>query len=136
MWALGMVMMMTMVLSSAVQAGTVSISEKTRTYRVSGDTIQAVVKSMKRNGPHSELHGRRALGMADYRFRASVKTKKKDGRCHVEDASVTMRISYILPRLSKPERLRRNHLNRWPAIHRMIRTHENQHGRYYKQFAN
>lgn len=136
MWALGMVMMMTMVLSSAVQAGTVSISEKTRTYRVSGDTIQAVVKSMKRNGPHSELHGRRALGMADYRFRTSVKTKKKDGRCHVEDASVTMRISYILPRLSKPERLRRNHLNRWRAIHRMIRNHENQHGRYYKQFAN
>ena len=136
MWALGILIVTLTLWSSAAEAGQVSITEKTRTYRVSGDTIQAVVKSMKRNGPHSELHGRRALGMADYRFRTRVKTAKRNGRCYVEDASITMRISYILPRLSKPERLPRSHFNRWRSIQTMIRRHEHQHGRYYRQFAN
>lgn len=136
MWVLGIVMVTVALWSAAAEAGPVSITEKTRTYRVSGDTIQAVVKSMKRNGPHSELHGRRALGMADYRFRTRLKTSKRDGRCHVDDASVTMRIIYILPRLSKPDRLSRNHFNRWRSIHAMIRRHEHQHGRFYRQFAN
>ena len=136
MWLLGTLMVIATLWTAAADAGQVSISTHTRTYRVSGDTIQAVVKSMKRNGPNSELHGRRALGMADYRFRTRVKTTKRNGRCHVEDASVTMRISYILPRLSKPERLPRSHFNRWRQIHSMIERHEHQHGRYYRQFAN
>ena len=38
-----------------------SITWRISTNRVSGDTIQAVVRSKKRNGPHSELDGRRAL---------------------------------------------------------------------------
>lgn len=136
MWVRGTLMFGLAMWGAAAEAGQVSISTHTRTYRVSGDTIQAVVKSMKRNGPNSELHGRRALGMADYRFRTRLKTKKLNGRCRVEDASVTMRISYILPRLSKPERLSRNHFRRWRTIHSMIERHEHQHGRYYRQFAN
>ncbi|MEP0944799.1 MAG: DUF922 domain-containing protein [Rhizobiaceae bacterium] len=135
MWVLGTILLTAALWSAAVEAGQVTITTHTRTYRVSGDTIQAVVKSMKRNGPNSELHRRRALGMADYRFRTRLQTKTKNGRCHVEDASVTMHISYILPRLSKPERLPRRHLSRWRNIHSMIERHEHQHGRYYRQFA-
>lgn len=121
---------------SWAQAKNVSISDRTSTYRVSGDTIQAVVKSMKRNGPQSELHGRRALGMADYRYRASLKTTTKNGTCRVKEAKVTMRISYILPKLTRPERLRQSHRSRWRRIRSMIVQHEHQHGRYYRLFAN
>ncbi|MEP4773097.1 MAG: DUF922 domain-containing protein [Rhizobiaceae bacterium] len=127
---------MASILPSSAKAGNVSVSQHTRTYRVSGETIQAVVKSMKRNGPQSELHGRRALGMADYRFRTSLKTVKKGSACHVENAKVTMRISYVLPRLVRPQRLRSSHQSRWRRIHSMIRRHEDQHGRYYRLFAN
>jgi predicted secreted Zn-dependent protease len=136
MWKLGTFLVIASVWTFSAQAGQVEVTSHTRTYRVSGDTIQAVVRSMKRNGPNSELHGRRALGMADYRYRTRVRTKSKNGRCHVEDASVTMRISYILPRLSKPDRLPRSHLNRWRKVRAMIERHENQHGRYYRRFAN
>ena len=117
-------------------AGGVSIDQHTRTYGVSGDTIQEVVKSMKRNGPHSDLHGRRALGMADYRYRTNLRLKRESGSCKVEDASVSMRIWFIIPRLRNPEKLKRNHQSRWRRIRSMIVAHENQHGRYYRQFAN
>ena len=121
---------------SWAQAKNVSITYRTSTYRVSGDTIQAVVRSMKRNGPHSELHGRRALGMADYRYRTNIRTKQQKGTCRVEQAKVSMRIIYILPRLSRPERLRASHHRLWRSIRSMIVRHENQHGRYYRLFAN
>ena len=121
--------------ASSAQAKTVSISEHTRTYRVSGNTVQAVVKSMKRNGPNSELHGRRARAMADYRVRTSVATQRSEGRCIVKGAKVSMRISYIVPKLTNSSRLSPGHLNRWRKIKSMIVRHENQHGRYYRTFA-
>lgn len=114
----------------------VTVSERTRTYRVSGSTIQAVVKSMKRNGPHSELHGRRALGMADFRYRTSLRLDRSNGACKVNGADVKLQIFYIVPRLTRPEKLRSNHRSRWRRIHAMIIAHENQHGRYYRLFAN
>ncbi len=122
-------------LSVPAWAGDVSISERSRTYRVSGGTIQAVVKSMKRNGPVSELHGRRALAMADYRFSHNIRVKRTGDRCRVEDASVNMRIFYVLPRLSQPKRLNGRDRARWRRINGMIVAHENQHGRYYRRFA-
>lgn len=122
--------------ATCAEAKNVSISHRTTTYRVSGDTIQAVVKSMKRNGPQSQLHGRRALGMADYRYRTSLKTESKNGTCRVKQVKVAMQIKYILPRLSRPKKLRPSHLGRWRRIRSMIERHEQQHGRYYRLFAN
>lgn len=113
----------------------VTILEHTRTYRVSGNTIQAVVKSMKRNGPRSELHGRRALAMADYSYWPKVQLEQKKGLCRVSHATVSMRIYYVLPQLSRPQSLSRSHRSRWRRISSMITRHERQHGRLYRQFA-
>lgn len=120
---------------TAAKAAGVSVTERVRTYRVYGNTIQAVVRSMKQNGPRSELHGRRALGMADYRYRTQVLTKRIDGRCSVTGASVALRIFYTLPSLSKRARLSARDQNRWRSISSMIARHERRHGRYYRQFA-
>lgn len=120
---------------SIAMAGNVTISQHTRTYPASGGTIQAIVKSMKRNGPMSELHGRRALGMADYRYNTRVQTVQKGGLCRVSSAHVSMRIFYVLPKLTRRDSLSKSHFARWLKISSMIGRHERQHGRLYQQFA-
>lgn len=119
-----------------VLAADVNIRETIRTYSVTGNSIQAVVKSMKRNGPMSQLHGRRALAMADYRFKTSVKTKKYDGLCRVLGATVSMKIFLTMPRLSSRANLTSRDHKRWRAIHSMIERHERHHARLYRRFAN
>ncbi len=118
----------------ALAAG-ISVTERTRNYRVAGNNIQAVVRSMKRNGPLSQFHGRRALGLADYRYRTAIKTKVENGRCHVTDASIKLRIFYVLPKLSTSSKLNRRDQSKWRAISSMIKRHEDQHGRFYRRFA-
>ena len=73
--------------------------------------------------------------MADYSYRTSLQTASEKGRCRVKQAKVTMHIKYILPRLSRPKRLRASHRGRWQRIRSMIERHEHQHGRYYRLFA-
>ena len=119
-----------------VLASDLRIGETIRTYSVTGNSIQAVVKSMKRNGPMSQLHGRRALGMADYRYRTKVKTKKSNGVCRVMNATVSMQIYLTLPRLSSRARLNRRDASKWRRISSMIERHERHHARLYRRFAN
>ena len=107
-----------------------------RSYSVSGNTVQEVVRSMKRNGPHSENHGRRALGLADFRHRVSLKLKSDGNLCRVEQAKVRVRAWYIVPKLRKSASLRGAHLKRWRRISGMIDRHELQHIALYRRFAN
>lgn len=133
-WAIAVVFTTTYNTNAAANAG-VSITVKNRPFLVSGNSIGAVVRSMKRNGPFSEDHGRRAIGLADYRYRTSVTTKKKKGRCHVVSVRITMTIFYFLPTLSNSSRLSARDTSSWRRIERAIRNHEHQHGRNYRRLA-
>ena len=55
-------------------AAGIKVTQKSRFYRVSGHSIQDVVRSMKQNGPYSWDHGRRAL----------TDLQVKDCRCAAE----------------------------------------------------
>lgn len=112
----------------------VKVTEKTYTYRVSGSSIQAAVKTMTRRGPMTD-HGRRAAGLADFRYRTSVKTKKSNGFCRVTDVTVTINIFYKIPKHSNPSKMSSRDRRRWRSVVSMIDRHERQHGRYYRQFA-
>lgn len=123
------------VISADPGAAGLRVTEQIKTYSVTGSTIQAVVRSMKRNGPFSENHGRRALGLADFRYRTRLKTEQRKGRCHVRGADVTMRIWYIVPGLSSRARLSKRDAARWQRIRSMITAHERQHARLYRRFG-
>ncbi|PCH45763.1 MAG: hypothetical protein COC23_05600 [Hyphomicrobiales bacterium] len=116
-------------------AAGIKVTQKSRFYRVSGHSIQDVVRSMKQNGPYSWDHGRRALALADFRYRIKTETKKVNKLCRVISISLAMNIVYDLPRLSSRDRLSKTHKSRWRRISLMIKNHENRHGRYYRQFA-
>lgn len=133
-FAAGVVLMAALHATNTLAAD-VTITERIQPYRVSGNTIQDVVKSMKRNGPVSELHGRRALGLADYWYRTNVKTKKADGLCRVTGVSVSMQVYLKWPELSRSSRLSSRDQRRWRQIRLMIERHERHHGRLYRQFA-
>ena len=121
---------------AAGHASNVKITERTRYYSVSGPNIQALVKAMTRRGPYSEDHGRRAVGLADYKYRTNVKTYKKDGLCRVKSVSISMQIYYFVPKLSQPKKLRARDHSKWRRIAAMILRHEKHHGRFYKRLAN
>ena len=116
-------------------AAEVQIRERTFGYVVTGRSVHAVVSAMKRGGPHAD-DGRRALGLADYRYRTRLHTEQWNGTCRVKRADVRMTIYYTLPRLSSSAKLSSRERARWNRILAMIRSHEKQHGRYYRQFAN
>lgn len=116
-------------------ASNLKITERTSYYSVSGPTVQALVKAMTRRGPYSEDHGRRAVGLADYKYRTNIKTHKKDGLCRVKSVSISMQIYYFVPKLSRPKQLRARDHSKWRRIASMILRHEKQHGRFYKRLA-
>lgn len=116
-------------------ASNLKITERTSYYSVSGPTVQALVKAMTRRGPYSEDHGRRAVGLADYKYRTNIKTHKKNGLCRVKSVSISMQIYYFVPKLSRPKQLRARDHSKWRRIASMILRHEKQHGRFYKRLA-
>lgn len=124
-----------LVISCGVARGEIKVTERIRTYTVTGSTIQEVVRSMKRRGPDSTLHGRRALGLSDFRHRTRMRTSRKEGRCQVVGVSISLRIYHTWPRLSKKSTLAKSHRARWRTIRRMIVRHERRHGALYRQFA-
>ncbi|MEM7301547.1 MAG: DUF922 domain-containing protein [Pseudomonadota bacterium] len=113
-----------------------TVTTRTRHYTVHGSNINSVVKAMKRSGPYSENEGKRALGLADYRFTWSLRTKRTPSGCAVSSLRARLSIFYILPRLTARSRLSKRDRSRWNSIYRMIDVHERVHGRFYRQFAN
>jgi predicted secreted Zn-dependent protease len=130
-----LVLLLGLFVMSIAHASDVKITERTRYYAVSGPTIQALVKAMTKRGPYSQDHGRRAVGLADYKYRTRVTTLKKDGYCRVKKATITMQIIYFVPKLSRPKHLRARDHSKWRKIATMILRHERQHGRFYKRLA-
>lgn len=128
------VLLISMVISISHAAG-LKITEKKRTYRVSGSSVQAIVRSMTRRGPVSKDHGKRALGLADFRYKTNIKTAKKNGQCRVISVTIDFQMFYIVPKHSSSSRIRSRDRSKWRRIKSMIESHERQHMRYYRQFA-
>ncbi len=124
------------IVGSPARAADINVTTTSRYYTVSGRTIHDVVRAMKWTGPYSSNDGKRALALADYRLSYRLNTKISDGSCNIHRVKVSLRIFYILPRLSSRTRLSRRDQNKWKRINHLIVAHEKQHGKFYRRLAN
>lgn len=107
------------------QAGVKSVVD-VKTYAVSGDSGQALMEAMDRNGPR---HGFLARAIAQTRY--SVDWDRtwlvSNGRCRLMKADVTLKVNYRYPALAgeAPPALKK----RWRQFVAGVRKHEETHGR-------
>jgi predicted secreted Zn-dependent protease len=99
---------------------------RTETYAIAGNTGEALLDSMDRNGPR---HGLLARAMAQTRYKVGwdVDWLRSGNRCRLKSADATLSIVYRYPELARPapRKLER----RWKAFLAGVRQHEEMHGR-------
>ncbi len=113
----------------------VTVTERTKTYRVSGDTAAELARSMSKRGPYSRAHRSRSWATAARDLRFQIDRDFKNGQCRVTGADVRMKITYTLPRLSRSTRLNAREKSRWDRMTKLLEKHERVHGRLYRELA-
>jgi predicted secreted Zn-dependent protease len=105
---------------------------RTETYAIAGNTGEALLDSMDRNGPR---HGLLARAMAQTRYKVGwdVDWLKSGSKCRLKSADATLSIVYRYPVLARraPRKLER----RWKAFLAGVRQHEEMHGRLARQMV-
>lgn len=105
---------------------------RTETYAIAGNTGEALLDSMDRNGPR---HGLLARAMAQTRYKVGWDTDwlKSGSRCRLKSADATLSIVYRYPELARPapRKLQR----RWKAFMAGVRKHEETHGQIARQMV-
>ncbi len=104
----------------------VKTSVKTETYAVTGDTGEALLRAMDRNGPR---HGLLARAMAQTRYKVDWKFEwlTSAGGCRLKAAHGALSITYRYPALAK--RVSPALDRRWKTFMSGVRKHEEMHGR-------
>jgi predicted secreted Zn-dependent protease len=111
----------------------VKVLEKVETYRISGDSGEALMNAMDRNGPR---HGFLARAIAQTRYSVAWDIAWNitgEKVCRVKAANVKLSISYRYPELTgKPTpSMKRS----WQIFMKGVRKHERHHGRVARQMA-
>jgi predicted secreted Zn-dependent protease len=111
----------------------VKVSEKVETYRVAGDSGEALMDAMDRNGPR---HGFLARAIAQTRYSVAWDIDwdaSNDKVCRVKAANVTLSINYRYPELAgnPTPSMKRS----WAIFMKGVRKHERNHGRVARQMA-
>jgi predicted secreted Zn-dependent protease len=105
---------------------------RTETYAIAGNTGEALLDSMDRNGPR---HGLLARAMAQTRYKVGwdVHWLRSGNRCRLKSADATLSIVYRYPELARPapRKLER----RWKAFLAGVRKHEEMHGQIARQMV-
>jgi predicted secreted Zn-dependent protease len=111
----------------------VKVSEKFETYRISGDSGEALMGAMDRGGPR---HGflARAIAQTRYSVAWDIGYKADDDKvCKVTTANVKLSVSYRFPELAgKPSASMKRS---WAKFMTGVRKHERMHGRIARQMA-
>lgn len=113
----------------------VTVTERTKTYRVSGNTAAELARSMSKRGPYSRAHRARSWATAARDLRFQIDREFDNGQCRVTGADVRMKITYTMPRLSRTARLNERELSRWTRMTGLLEKHERVHGRFYRELA-
>ena len=119
--------------SATVTHADVKVSEKVETYRIAGDSGEALMNAMDRNGPR---HGFLARAIAQTRYSVAwdiAWDASNDKVCRVEAADVKLSINYRYPELAgKPApSMKRS----WAIFMKGVRKHERHHGHVARQMA-
>ncbi|NGO54359.1 DUF922 domain-containing protein [Mesorhizobium camelthorni] len=105
---------------------------RTETYSIAGNTGEALLDSMDRNGPR---HGLLARAMAQTRYKVGwdVDWLRSGSKCRLKSADATLSIVYRYPELTRPapRKLER----RWKAFLAGVRKHEEMHGQLARQMV-
>ena len=126
-------MILTVALSCAGAAhADVRVIEKVEYYRIAGDTGDALMSAMDRNGPR---HGflARAIAQTRYSIAWNLDWAATNSRCQLKSADVTLSVNYRFPSISgqvSPSLKRK-----WAAFLKGVNKHERMHGRIAHEMA-
>lgn len=111
----------------------VKASVKVGSYPVAGQTGEALIASMDRNGPR---HGFMTRAIAQTRYEVSWRLDWRiTGKvCRLKAAHADLAIDYSYPKLSSP--VSPALARRWNAFLAGVRKHEQTHGRYARDMVN
>ncbi len=112
----------------------VKVSEKIETYRITGDSGEALMRAMDRSGPRHGFLFARAIAQTRYSVAWDIAYKADDEKlCKVTTANVKLSVSYRFPELAgKPTA---SMTRSWTNFMTGVRKHEKMHGRIARQMA-
>ncbi len=117
------------------QKSSISISEKTRYYRITGKSAPEFAASMARKGPYSRSHRRRAWATATRDMTYQLFHRKNKKSCKIKAVKVKLKVLYEMPKLASTRGVSRRQRSKWSKMFGLLNKHERTHGLYYKQFA-
>lgn len=113
----------------------VIISKSFSYFAVGGRTPEELDRELNRRGPFMKSSGMRHPGATQMKFGGKVSYEKKDGRCRIADATVTLDTKLILPRWSNRNRAERDMVVIWDALAGDIKRHEERHAEIARIYA-
>jgi predicted secreted Zn-dependent protease len=105
-----------------------TIIHKSVTYfSIGGRTATELDREMMRRGPFSRTTGRRHPGATQIRFNGSATFVRKNGRCVIGGAKVSLSTKLMLPRWTNRRRANRQMALIWDTLAADIKRHEERH---------
>lgn len=117
-----------LIATASLPAPAETIIRKSVTYfSIGGRTATELDREMMRRGPLSRTTGRRHPGATQVRFNGSATFLRKNGRCVVGDAKVSLSTKLMLPRWTNRRRANRQMALIWDTLAADIKRHEERH---------
>ncbi|MEL6752303.1 MAG: DUF922 domain-containing protein [Pseudomonadota bacterium] len=113
----------------------VNVTERTKTYTISGKNGQELSRSIVKKGLKA-VNTRHAIATTQTRLRIrNVKTAIRRNRCVVTDVDVDLSLTYTYPRWVDRNKASPRIRKAWDKFYAQVVRHEEQHGRIAKDFA-
>jgi len=129
---LGIITFAGVMIGAGVAHAGVKVVEKVDYYNITGDSGDALMAAMDREGPR---HGflARAIAQTRYSLAWDLEWKGVDNRCVLKQADVTLSVHYRFPRVTGkvPSAVKR----KWATFMKGVNKHERMHGRIAREMA-
>lgn len=112
---------------AATSASAASMSRSYSYFPISGLTLPEIESQLRTRGPKLESTGMRHPGATNLAFNTSVDYVERDGRCHVSDATVSVKAKVTLPRWRNRNRAKQEVRLVWDTLAKDIKRHEESH---------
>ncbi len=112
---------------SALAAPTVEVI--TDYYPVYGTNLLEMERSKRNQGPAWSKTGEKVGALAIPEISWRFELKPKDGKCYVTDASVDVKVRYIMPEWQDYDKAPVPVQVRWGEYYRALKEHEEGHGK-------
>lgn len=117
-----------LIAGASVPAPAETIIHKSVTYfSIGGRTASDLDREMMRRGPFSRTTGRRHPGATQIKFNGSATFVRKNGRCVIGGAKVSLSTKLMLPRWTNRKRANRQMGLIWDTLAADIKRHEERH---------